>query len=108
MIALIFLICPSVVSVWWFESLTRKSLSRKAWVYRFSLNLLLINGACFWAKDLIFHTAGNPLCSAGTDMLPIVAAHYLVMALVFAALCALVEAFLCKNVKLTVEEKEDE
>lgn len=99
---------PAVISLRLFEALSKSSLSLKKCIYRFCCNTLLINFLCLAVKKTVFHTANNPMLLDSSDMLPIVALNYMIIAVPFAAVIALAEVLLSKRIKITVEEKADE
>lgn len=108
MIAFICLFFPSVLCVWIYEMLIKKSLSRRQLIYRFCFNTLIINGICFAVKAFLLSTGAEPIFTLYSDMTPNVAVRYLIMALPISIVLGLIEIFLTKNVKVTVsDEKED-
>lgn len=111
MIAFICLFFPAVISVWIYELLIKKNLTKRQLVFRFCFNTVIINGVCFAAKAFLLSTGGQPLYTLYTDTTPGVAVRYLIMALPVCIVLSLVQIFLTKNVKVTVndenEDKED-
>ena len=108
MIALIVFFCPAVLAVWCYEALTKTSLPRKKWFYRFSLNTLGINLLCLLVKQFILRSGDMALYTPFHDMVPSVALHYLVVAVPAALIFVLLQIFLQKNVKITVEDSKNE
>lgn len=106
MIAFICLFFPAVISVWIYELLIKRSLSKRQLIFRFCLNATLINVVCFAVKAFLLSTGGQPLYTFGSDMTPDVAVRYLIMALPICMVLSLLEVFLTKNVKVTVSDEE--
>ncbi len=107
MTAFICLFLPAVLSVWVYEALCKKSLSKKHWLYLYTTDVLLINLVCFLVKKLILHTDGAPMYTYYIDMTPSIAANYLIMAIPFALILAVAERFCAKFIHITVEEPDD-
>lgn len=109
MIGFIVLFFPAVLSVWIYEALRKESLPRKAWLYRFSLNTLLINFVCFAVKKWILGTGNAVILSLAADMTPSVACNYLIMALPLAIGFAILQVITKKCVRVeAVPEDKDE
>lgn len=107
MIAFIALFLPAVLSVWIFEALRKESLGWKNWLYRFSLNTLLINWIIFAVKKVILGTAASVISGFATDMSPDIAFNYLVMAVPLAIVLGVVSALLKKHVRIETEDSDD-
>ncbi len=107
MLAFICYFFPAIVSVWIFESLTKKPLGIKRCVFHFCANTLFINFLCIGIKRFILNSAGT-LIYEGADMLPTVAFNYIVMAMLSGAILVVFEVLLFKKVKITVEEDQHE
>ena len=105
MIAFICLFFPAVLSVWLYEKLKKTELTRKQWLYRFALNTVFINFACFLAKSVLLNTAGLPLYTFETDMVPSAALNYMIMALPAMVVITFAEILLGKTAKITVEDE---
>lgn len=99
MVTLIALFFPAVLSVWIWEAVSKASVSNRKCAYLYSLNVILINFACFALKRWVRHTGDLPL----GDMTPKAAINYMVVAVVIAVTLALVEVFLYKRVRIQVE-----
>lgn len=104
MIAFICLFFPAVLTAWLYEHLRRAELSRKQWLYRYCMNTLFINLACFAAKKLLLGTAGAPFVNLYTDVTPVAALNYLIMAIPAAVILAFVQVLLSKHASITVED----
>lgn len=104
MITFIVLFLPAVLAVWIWETVSKTQLSKKKWLYLLSLNIMLVNLACFAIKKWILHTAANVLSGLAADMTPSVALNYLIMAIPVAIGLALVENFVFRHIRLRVEE----
>lgn len=107
MITFICLFFPAVLSVWLYEKLKKAELSPKKWAYRYALNTVLINFACFLTKSVVLNTAALPLYTADVDMYPSAALNYLIMALVAMVVITFVEIFTEKSAKITIEDEAD-
>ena len=105
MIAFICLFIPAVLAVWLFESLSKTSLSRKQWLYRYCANNLFINLLCFAVKKILLDTAGSTFFSLYADTTPAAALNYILMAVPVAVVLVFVQVLLSKYVKVDVEEK---
>ncbi len=108
MISAICIFFPAVLSVWLFEALSKQNLTLKPWIYRFSLNSVIVNGLVFMVKWLVTDTSSELLALPSADMTPDVAIRYLVMALPIAAVAAVVEALLVGKITVSVSEENDE
>ncbi len=108
MISLICIFFPAVLSVWFFESVTKQNLNLKLWIYRFCMNSVIINGVVFAVKWLVTGTSAELLASPAADMTPDVAIRYLIMALSIAAVLVIVESLLTKKITVCITEENDE
>lgn len=106
MVALICLFFPAIVSVWIFEALSKEDLTGKKWGYQFVLNCLLINFACILVLRFLFGNASSYVLNG--DMHLQHAYNYLILAIPAAVVLSVMEVLLKKNVKITVEDKNDE
>lgn len=106
MIAFIVLFFPAVLSVWIFESVSKSTLGRRSWLYRFTWNTMLINGICFAVKKWILHTADAVIFSFSADMTPSVACNYLIMAIPLSVVIAIVQVFLSKHLRVELESSQ--
>lgn len=104
MVAFIVYFFPAVASVWFFERLRKTTLDKKAWLYRFAWNTMLINGICFTVKKWFLHTATVSMSSFSADMTPDIACNYLIMAIPLAVVIAVAEAFLTKHATIELED----
>ena len=108
MIAFIVLFLHAVLSLWIYEVLSKKEMVLKKLIYRFCVNVLVINFICFLIKGYVLTTGGVPFLFDGKQMLPISAFNYLLLALPIAVLIAFLESIVTKKTALAVEENEDE
>lgn len=106
MLAFISLFFPAVLSVWFYELLTKTEFQIKQFILRYCANVLFINIICTGIKRFVFNTGYHSLYD-GKDMVPSVAFNYMVMAVIVAVVLVIVEIFLNKNIKVSVEERED-
>ncbi len=106
MVTFICLFFPALVSLFIYDKLNNKPLSRRNTVFLYSLFCLLINGACFAFKTLVLGT-GNYLLAEGSDMTPSAALNYLIMAGAAAIIFAFIVALTSKNVKIEKTDKND-
>ena len=106
MLAFICLFFPAATSVFIYEAVTKKEYTAKQSILRFCTNALIINLLCMLVKKFVFGTAANPLYAG--DMVPNVAITYIVMALFFAVVIALIEAVFSKKATVSVEEEVNE
>ena len=104
MIAFICLFFPAVLTVWLYEHLRQTELSRKQWLYRYCINTLFVNLACFAAKRLLLGTADAPFVNLYTDVTPAAALNYLGLAIPAAVVLAFVQVLLSKHANITVED----
>ena len=109
MIGFIVLFFPAVLSVWIFETLRKEALTRKAWLYRFCLNTLLINLVCFGVKKWILGTGNAVILSLAADMSPSIACNYLIMALPLAIGFGILQVITkkCVRVETAPEDEND-
>ena len=103
MISLIVYFFPAVASVWFFERLSKTTLTGRNWFCRFAWNTVLINGICFAVKKWVLNTADVILSSLYQDMTPAIAINYLVMAVPLAVGIAIVQVFLSRHVRVQAE-----
>lgn len=108
MVTFICLFFPPVLTVWAYEGLMRRELSRGRWFRLYVLDAVLMNLMCFFTKSVILKTGGHPLTAESGDMTPSAAMNYLIMAFVFGAVLVLAQAFCTKNVRFSVEDREDD
>ncbi len=108
MIAFICYFFPAILSLWLFETLSKQNISLKKCIYRFCLNSVLINFLCFATKKFVLHTDGAPMLYEGADMIPSTAFNYIVMAIFFTLILVVLEILISKNVKVIVEDNNDE
>ena len=108
MIKFICLFFPALVCVGLYEALLKKDLSLKGRVYMYGLDTAVINGIVFGAKQYLLKTAGYPLADASGDMLPSAAFNYLIMGMLSSVCLAVLQVFLSKNAKVTIEETANE
>ena len=108
MFAFICYFFPSVISLRIFESLTKTCLTLKQCIFRFCTNAFFVNFTCVAIKKFVLHTANEPLTSTSLDMLPSVAFNYMIMAFGISVILVVAEVLLSKNIKITVEEPNDE
>ena len=104
MIAMICLFFPAVLAMWIFEYVEKVDLSCKQWGYRYCANVMLINFICFMVKKLVLNSGAEVMWNLQTDMLPSVAANYLIMAVPVAAAAAVIQVLLYRHVEIEVEE----
>ena len=104
MIAFICLFFPAVVSVCFYEKLSRKDLARKQWIYCYAAYVLMINFSCFFMKSIIRNSGDLPMFDLYHDMLPFDAMKYLIIAVPFVVAIPVVQALLSKHIQITVEE----
>ena len=107
MVSFIALFAPAVIAVWIVEAICRKAFTRRQWLYHYCLGVILINGLCFAVKKWILHTADPVITGLAKDMSPSIACNYLIMAMGFAVVIALLLAFIRKHVGLILENNED-
>lgn len=93
------------MSMWIYERLSKSDLKGKQLAYLFATNTLLVNLGCLLIKKFILHTADAYIFILDTDMNLAVACNYLIMAIACAVFLAVVEVFLVRNVKFTVEDQ---
>ena len=108
MLAFIVLFLPAVFSLWIYEALTKKELSLKKVIYRYSVNVVLINFLCFLIKCYVFNSGATSLLFDGKNMLPVSGFNYLILALPIAVMLAFLEVVISKKTVITVEENKDE
>ncbi len=108
MVLFICLLFPAVLSVWIYEAVSKKQLSKKQWLYRYCLNVLLINGFVFLVKKFILGTSAELLAPVASEMPPEYAIRYLAVAVPATIALGVLEMFLSKHTKMTVEEDEDD
>lgn len=108
MIQFICLFFPGVLCVQLFEHLAKVQLGRKAWLCRYTLDVLLINLFCFAVKHFFLGTSMYALADPSGDMLPSVAMNYCILAIPMAVVLAVVQVFTKKHAALTVEGEPDE
>lgn len=106
MLKFICLFFPAAFSLLIIETLRKKPFDFKKNLLLYLSNIIFINMACLFVKKFILNTADAPLANIGADMIPTVALNYLIMALPFAVIIAVVEALLKRCVKIEVEGKE--
>ena len=103
MISLIVYFFPAVASVWFFERISKTTLTGRNWFCRFAWNTVLINGCCFAVKKWVLHTADAVLSGFYQDMTPAIALNYLIMAVPLAVGLAIVQVFLSRHVRVQAE-----
>lgn len=108
MLAFIVLFLPAVLSLWIYEVLSKKEMPLKKLIYRYSINVVIINLLCFLIKCYVLSSGTSPLLFDGKQMLPVNAFNYLLLALPIAILIAFVESVVSKKTAISVEEVEDE
>ncbi len=107
MVTVICLFFPAVISLFIYDSLLKKSLSKRKLLFFFCINTVVINGICFAVKSFILSTGREALYNLYTDMTPDVAVRYLIMAIPVCIVLGIGEVFLSKNVKVTVSDENE-
>ena len=108
MIAFICLFFPGVLAVGIYETLFRRETTWKSRIYHYCGYTLFIHWGCFAIKKFILGNAQYPLYENAKDMLPSTFVNYLLLAAPVACILILLEIFLSKHVKLSVEESGNE
>lgn len=102
MLAFTALFFPALITVCFYERLTKAKLSVKNTVYLYAVGNMGINCICAFLKKFLFKTADLPL-TVGWDMTPSAALNYMIIAVPAAVLLGFIAVLLKKNVKVTKE-----
>lgn len=107
MVPFILLFLPEVLTVWIYEALAKKALTRKSWAMFYATCVLLVNTACFFIFYKILNWGGIAIENPQEGVTFYIAASYLMIALPIAVVLGVVAAFLKKYIRVEIEEKTD-
>lgn len=108
MLTFIVLYLPAVLFAWCYENLTKTDLSIKKLLYLYAFGNVGTNMLCWLALRFVFDKAHDPLYNTDTDMLPADACFYLLMAVVFSLILAVLCALLAKTFSVSIEDTQHE
>ena len=103
MIGFICLFFPAVLAVYLYEMIMGNRLDRHTFWGMYCFDVIAINMFCFAVKRFVLGTASEVMLSLYTDMTPVAAMNYLIIAMVGVVAVSIFCVFAAGNIKISRE-----